>query len=744
MAGNYPIYDPGCVVDESLQVEKAVDPCSGVELEWEGYPEHCDTIPQGYHIYRTTTPPTSSSVSLCIGIDDEKILRDRSIWNNSVTHYSGGTATTPTYTSLTPRGKQSNKNAITLRRAQQEFLYTPADNVFDFEYMDYTIEMWVNHGDKTIPGNRPTYAFPCETIAACYDASTGKANWRLFFEPIHAWWSHTTGLSGDAPAGSTAKSPGGYLQQESHDGALMLEVNENGDSTGGSILHTVMMTYTNTNSIYSFSNNGLRSGYSHISIVRDSTNISVYVDGALRASIPVTFEMQKSGQQAITFGRHYGESGHLDPMQFSQSYGLSASVPFTHGSDGNASHLNGTIYDVRIVKGIALPPPTGGQVDGVCHENAWHQSFKKIASLPHTTKRWSDPDPPIDKGAYYRVTAVQCGKDVSCICPNYVVCLKESAQKINAIAVNTQTELTDALNSEPPTMLDVFNTWDRSSPYNNVFYPGGSGAAGDHGAWYFNTSINSFVNPNNTTQPVHITAPEGQWMKKYKHEAIVQSDDRDDDLLGLVAAYTYINGVPYSINFVRTQGGFSYGGNWACVLMGPGTNRVLKTKTIGGSSPNSSGGNGWSGKTAIIKIERDGNSLKAWTGSHRGSGYQTRDSHVVDPASEMSINFALDPPPPGIANWLPFQGATGYGFMAWSQGDAFYRDWYLHPNPNKRIFDFTNGAPGRVFDWDMLRGKWILAPATAWEVVNKLAAEVYFPETGKTYNFNCAGKLTVS
>lgn len=756
MAGNYPIYDPGCVVDNTLKVEKIIDPCSNVELQWEGYPEHCDTIPQGYHVYRTTTPPTSSSVVLCVKVDDKKVLQDTSIYQNPLYYYETGGPVGATYTSLTPYGKQGDRNAITLNRHNNEYLEVPFGAQFDLKYEDFTIEMWV--------GNRQEqwkYYFPCQTLIAAYTGGTVNprntsmfpaALWRIFFEPTDATRSVTHGMSG-APHGVN-----GYSTNDSYTGNLVIEFNEYGDSSGQMISEVIMPLTSNADSSYSWAGNALRDGYSHVAVVRQGTALRVYVDGTLRSTIPFLFELGGSSTsinypwQSITIGRHFGESGRLDPWQFSGSYGKNVVEPFSYTSDGDQSHLHGYVYDVRIVRGIGLAPPVGGQVDNVCGENAWHQSFDKVASLPHTTKRWTDTDTPVDVGTYYRVTAVQCGKDVSCICPNYVVSLKEGIREIDAISVNTPAELNTALDSEPPTMLDVFNTWDRSNPTNSTFYPGGAGAGGDHAAWYFNTSVNSFVNPNNTSQWVHITAPESQWMKKYKHEAIVQSGEPDDDMLGLTAAYVNINGNYYAINFMRTQGGWNsyaqYSGNWHCAIVGPGLHKVIGNKTIGPVKPNngswSNPGTGWRNRTALIKIERDGNIIRAWTGSHMGGSNVARSDHVIDPASEFVINLAIDQPPPGLASWLPFQGLTGYGFNAYSQGDAFYRDWYLFPNPSERIFDFSSGAPGVVYDWDRVRNKWIPATGTGWEVVGQVATTIFYPDTGKRYTFDCAGKLTVT
>lgn len=733
MAGNYPIYSPGCEIDPKLKVEQYITSCDDVTLRWEGFPEHCDTIPQGYHVYRTTTPPTSSAESLCIGIDDKKVLRDGSIYNHTIRYYKNGTQSYPTYTSMTPRGTQSNRNGITLDRSNNEYLDVVYSNQFNFRHSDFTIELWV--GNLQEPWQ---YHFPCQTIIASYNANNNRALWRLFFEPTAATLSVTDKLSA-------------YSSDTSTTGNLVLEFNEFGDGTGQTISEVIMPVTSNTNPAYSWSGNALRYGYAHVAVVREDTSLKVFVDGVNKKTIALPFEPGGDSvtasypSQNITIGRHYGDSGRLDPHQFA-TYQPTGEFGF---ADGDRSCLHGQVYDIRIVKGIALIPPVGGQVDGLCNENAWHQSFTKVAGLPHTTKQWTDPSPPVDKGAYYRVTAVQCGKDVSCVCPNYVLSLKESEQKINAIAVNTDTELTDALNEEPPTMLDVFNTWDRGNPIDRSFYPGGTTAAGDHAAWYFDNSLGSFVNPVNTSDYVHIIAPQGQWMKRYKHEAIVQSYDEDDDKLSLIGAFALYNGQRYSINFCRTQGGFNgwdsgYSGNWHAVLCGPGFRTVLGNKTIGGYSWNQTGGDGWNGKTAFIKIERNGNILRAWTGAHRGSGNITRDSHEIDLNSEFQINFALDAPPAGMANWLPFQGMTGYGFSAWSQGDAFYRDWYLHPNPTKRIFDFTDGAPGKVYDWNMLTGKWELVTASAWQIVGQTATAITFPDTGKTYRFDCSGSLTVT
>lgn len=723
-SANFPVYNDDCVIDPNLKVEKYITLCDSAAFSWSGFPDTCGEAPQGYHVWRTTVPPTQTAVSLCIGIDDKKQMIDGSIYNHSISYYTDKSYKQILYTSLTPWGRQSTRNGFLFNRNLRESYRVSYSDQFNLENVDFTIEMWIGRN-----GEPWYYNFPCETIISSYDAENNGALWRLFFEPRDATRSVTTAQSG-IPYGLNGYSSDGHTQ-----GSLVIEFGENGDGVSGQRLRQVVMSTTsNPNPNYSWSGATLRNGYSHLCVTRQANTLTVYVDGVSRGVYNMPFQMTNVNQ-AITLGRHYGESLRLDAGQFSDYYGLTGAQSFPY-RDGDRSHFHGSMYDVRIIKTIALEPPLGGRDDGICGSEVWYETFKKQAALPSTITTYNDPTMPVDQGVWYRVTAVQCGKDVPCECPNYISILKESSQELVGIAVQTPDDLDDALYARPPTLLDVFNTWDRMDPVGGAFFPGGVGSTGFHASWYFDSSLGSFVQPGNTSHYASIVSPEDQWMKTYTHQAVLQSTSTiDNDLVGLVAAVGKIGNQYYSLNAVRTTGGIRGFDNWSIQLQTRGASWPIHVMTLGSNGI-------WRGRTTCVKVHRNGSIFRFEASDWGSSSDILRADHTIVPTATFEINMATDPSP--LGNWDMFRGRTGYGFNTYSQDGSFYRDWYLYPNPNLRIWDFNDGAPGVVWDFNTATGKWERNEATAWELVGKTATTIENPTTGEIYEFNCAGDFTIT
>jgi hypothetical protein len=723
---NFPVFNDDCVVDPNLEVEKFITLCDDAAFSWSGFPDTCGEAPQGYHVWRTTTPPTNTAVGLCIGIDDSKRMVDGSIYGHSISYYTDKSYKQILYTSLTPWGVQATRNGFLFNRNLREYYKISYSDQFNLENTDFTIEMWVGRN-----GEPWYYNFPCETIISSYDAENNGALWRIFFEPRDATRSVTTAQSG-IPYGLN-----GYSADGSDRGSLVIEFGENGDGvTGQRLTQVVMSTTSNPNPNYSFSGATLRNGYSHLCVTRKDNTLTVYVDGVSRGVYNMPFQMANVNQ-SITLGRHTGESLRLDAGQFSDYYGLTGAQSFPY-RDGDRSYFHGSLYDVRIIKTIALPPPLGGRDDGICNSEVWYETFEKQAALPSTITNYKDPTMPLDMGVYYRVTAVQCGKDIPCECPNYISIVKESAQEYVGIAVNNQDDLDDALYARPPTLLDVFNSWDRADFNAGNYYLGGAGAGGDHAAWYFDNNLDSFVQPNNASVWASIVSPQDQWMKTYTHQCVLQSNNGwDDDLVGMVAAVGKIGNQYYAIQANRTRGGMGAYNNWSISINTRGYSHILKSFTLGGNGA-------WAGRTSRVNCHRNGSVFKFEASNFGSSSAKLRDDHTVDATKVYEINMATDPPPPGLGNWDMFRGRTGYGFVTVSQEQSFYNDWHLYPNPNLRIFDFNEGAPGVVWDFNVATGKWERNAATAWEIVGKTATTIQDGKTGKVFGFSCAGDLSVT
>ena len=730
--------------------------------------------PQGYFIYKTTTPPVTGHEALCLSFTKDPVLYDRSSWKHTVTLYSGSiaTPTQPVFTNKTPFGFLPESQSINFYREptppsppqggpnrRKEYLYIPSTTRFDFRDDDFTIEFWA--GNHRVPW---LYYFPVQTLVACYDAANNRRCWRIYIEP----YSVTQSQAGCRCGSCTWGTPPGCSTKNQSTGTLVVEFYENGDGSGQSIKQNVMTLNSNSNWRSSPTGNTGNFGYMHVAVLRKNGVMQVYVDGVLRTSVAMPWFVAYNGQ-AISVGRHFGNSGRLNSGQFTPRSPDWTPVP---GNDGDHSYFHGGIYDLRITKNEAAIPPVGGRPDNVCKRPVWFDLFTKVAAVPRGVTCWTDPNPAVGKRQFYRITSSQCDQEVPARCPSYISARINRGQQFSNLWVSTSADLISYLNKSPPTLLDIFNDWDRSNPtVRGRYWPKAVGSTGEHAAWFFDNSKGSFVQPINTNEPVHIVSPEAYYQTNYTHEAVLKSNQRDDDTIGIVGAYTIDNnGDHWSLVFARTNGGMQPQAGWGAYVLGPGVNtssQSLPTYNACGADIGSQrqnlashscgtrvGSTGWSGITTSVMVQRDNNIIRGYASDYKSSSQTTRGSHrpnasfpeiggVYDSSTMIEIDFNNTPPPAPLADWSMFlDRPSGVGFMAWSQGDAFYQDWFYHPLIKQRIFDFTNGAPGEVWEYDKFAG-WYKTPDTAWEVVNKQATRVIDPDTGLEANFSCRGDVTI-
>lgn len=152
-------------------------------------------------------------------------------------------------------------------------------------------------------------------------------------------------------------------------------------------------------------------------------------------------------------------------------------------------------------------------------------------------------------------------------------------------------------------------------------------------------------------------------------------------------------------------------------------------------------------------VVRDGNTITAHCSRFGSSGMTRRGQHraeaswpdlggVYDPASSITIDFNSTEPPAGLADWSMFRDQpTGVGFCAYSQGNAFYQDWFYDPPIGSQVFDFSNGSPGEVWEWSTITQSWYKTLDTAWEFVGQTDTTIVDTRTGNIAKFNCDSSL---
>ena len=743
--------------------------CESVKICWSYDPAFSDRKPQGYRVYRTTTSPVTGVESLCVSIGNSKVLQDYSVYNNTLRFFSSGGESTATYNNHTPYGIDPVRSSINLYREHSEYISASSGDHYDLSTSAFTIDIWVGRFKEPW-----LYHFPCETILSCFDSTSNKRSWRLFFEPSSVTasvsyipWNVRTGNPND-PYHLPQFTP--YANSDSTQGNLILEVYENGDGTGGKSTHTIMSATSNPDWNCSFTGSFNKYGFGHISITREVNTLRVYVDGGLRSTINVPFDLAYDDQQLI-IGKHFGASGRLTPSHFQDP----TAVPV---DDGAVSHYHGRVYDLRILKNFALPPPAGGRAANICNQQPWYDMFTEVAVLPPNVTCWEDKTAPKGVRTFYRVAAVNCDVDINCICPNYIAGDKEESQNILAFVATTPAELLAYLTNPPPDEEDIFNTWDRADPSSGDYYPGGTGAVGDSAGWVFDNVKRVFSQPLNTSTPTCIVSPVNQYMNTYTHDVVVSSSDSDDDTIGVVGAYNVVNNQQYALVFTRTAGGQRpYKGWGARVLWGDlgsglgssdgggnifpknlsdwGTCGGYQIETLStnlGSRPAgaacnvaySADNDGWSNRQTRIQVIRDRQQITAKTSPmiKGGAPGELRASHTLDSATAITINLNSTPPPPGMpGGWGPLQGLTGYGFFSWSQPESTFYDWDVDPKPWRRIFDFSLGSPGAVWEYG-INNRWYRTLDTAWEAVHKTRTIVVDYNTGSRHLLDCEGKYT--
>lgn len=629
----------------------------------------------------------------------------------------------PTYTvpvcATSPFLVTQGVKSINFKRELKEYVRADRGPHYSLGQNSFTLDFWFSKSDTP-----RVYHFPCETLICCYDSLNNQRAWRVWIEPTTVTDSQTPGTTM-------------YSTDSTDTANLMIEFFERGDGTGGHVVKKIVeLDQTGSpspNTIASGLNN-----FTQVCILRDGNVFAVYVDGVMQLNWTTAFGVAHDSEQYLYLGRHFGDSERLDQSRFTST------IP---ADDGETSYFDGQMCDIRLIRNTAIYPPPGGTQANLCGDIDWPATFKIVDALPPYRRCWTDPSPPLGGRIYYKVAAVQCDEDTFTKCPAYLAVQMINRQQVPGFAVDNEADLLSRQQEAPPTLRDVFDTWDRCDPSNNNYYAAPNRGGVPHNAWYF--SGGTFIQPENTSVYALIVCPPAQYQTKYTHRAIVTSGNRDDDSIGIVGAYYYdpSTGAQYALCFVRSQGGFYPLAGWGIVLLtnrgntqyyGPNGWGDINGWSVGGIRKTP--GAGWSGRTSAVEIVRDRNKITARCSSWRSSGstnYVAHHEAYMDNSAVIEIDLNTTPPPPGVeGGWGAFQGPTGYGFMTISQADSKYYDWYLHPYPGSTIYDFSLGYPGRVWEYGS-NNQWYLTPDTAWEAGGEFPTEYVDIKSGERHVVEC-------
>ncbi|MGY0216288.1 Ig-like domain-containing protein [Endozoicomonadaceae bacterium StTr2] len=280
---------------------------------------------------------------------------------------------------------------------------------------------------------------------------------------------------------------------------------------------------------------------------------------------------------------------------------------------------------------------------------------------------------------------------------------------------DTATTNTARASQTPPTVQDVFDSWGRFD--GNQFYSGLSEASGNAAAWQFLTGPDRVQMPLNVYPPNGFVAPDDEKVDNYTFEATLNSNDSDDDTIGLVAAFTREkNAQGADVNNILTivinTGGTPPHSTGCGVYLNydsiGSTNRLLKQYNIGT-------GGGWSGKKVRVKIQRQQDIFKFYV-----SNWNDIDNYNI--ASEMIIDLNSDP------ELHRFKGKRSYGYITYSQPYSTYLDIKFSGGLNKSML--CDIEANKV--WRFENGQWRDKGETIQQVIG-YTRKVSNPETGHRY-----------
>lgn len=201
---------------------------------------------------------------------------------------------------------------------------------------------------------------------------------------------------------------------------------------------------------------------------------------------------------------------------------------------------------------------------------------------------------------------------------------------------------------------DIFHNWPRFA--GNDFYSQGMAPDGDARAWAFDESTESFHCTEDTSSATGMVSLART--KSFTLEATLSSDNTDDDIIGLVAAFDYLYYTVRAVHFTRRN---QEKASWQLQVQ----NGSKVSSLIDGSSQitkgfdNAIGLKGWkaSGSTRV-KIERDGDIIRGWTSPFG--------SDIIDPSTLIEYNLRNN------ASTAVLTSQRFYGYMAHSQNGATF------------------------------------------------------------------------
>lgn len=224
-------------------------------------------------------------------------------------------------------------------------------------------------------------------------------------------------------------------------------------------------------------------------------------------------------------------------------------------------------------------------------------------------------------------------------------------------------------------------------------------------SWYFDPSTNSIVNPVNSAAYIYLLSPIAK--DNYSVTLDLTTTFDDNDLIMLCVGEVVVNGVPYNLSFLRNKN--ASGAAWILKMnvLGWAVDDGVSYSYVLDSSKNdfvlsfSNQSAGYIADPIELKFERNGNTIKAWTG---GGGIKT-------PREDTLISYTLpSSKPSNMSNdiWAALNLILGkpcvYGLGCQSQPMHFK----IKEQRNFSINDVYNAVDKKLYTWN--GSNWVGAP----------------------------------
>lgn len=205
------------------------------------------------------------------------------------------------------------------------------------------------------------------------------------------------------------------------------------------------------------------------------------------------------------------------------------------------------------------------------------------------------------------------------------------------------------------TMYKGGNVFSHNGGTNNIY------SASEANAWYFDESLDSFVQPLNTGSFTGFVS--SVKYRTYTHRATLRSSASDNNANGLVIAYVIDeNGYPHTLSCIVNKGHESHAGNFTYAIV---YNRELNGEQIVKTGTMSSGHTtgAWSGNYITMEVSKAANAIEC----------SISDWGSLDINLNTVINIDLND-----YSWGQyFTGRVQYGYCNQSQPNSYFTDIYF-------------------------------------------------------------------